>query len=262
MKQSKTDIGGLAGRGARAVPIGRATIIGSKHDFYASTNYWIGGRWNRVGTVPAQTYAANAIRFIIPESGSRTVWITLRPRKHSRPTTNRKRRSPSGRHGQLGSSSLSCLDCHDGTVAVNSQDSLSGGIITTTSTAAVQSTPVLSRSDRGQWRTRRPDPYASDRSQLSPVNRCDAGRRPERIGTTFNSPGSPTVGNVLKNGNVECSSCHDIHRTSAHPRPAASTRWPPARTFASAAIINKSIDWNTPGKLKIRRSMPRIFFMR
>ena len=33
------------------------------------------------------------------------------------------------------------------------------------------------------------------------------------IGTTFNAPGSPTVGNMLKNGNVECSSCHDIHRT-------------------------------------------------
>jgi predicted CXXCH cytochrome family protein len=121
---------------------------------------------------------------------------------------------PSGITASLGSSSLACLSCHDGTVAVNSQDSLSGGSISTKlaggSAVYISASAVPIEVNGGQ----------DDLTHMHPIGvsyaSCQAALPPGSLNapaTTFSAPGSPSVANVLRSGNVECSSCHDIHRT-------------------------------------------------
>ena len=193
----------------------KATIVGSAHDFYASTNYWIGGTVNWLGSSRTNVCGECHTIHHAPDSTRGPLWIHT-PTAQTFKTYDQggSETFPSGVTVQLGSSSLSCLGCHDGTVAINSQDALSSGIITT---SVKGGTPVYTKSSAvvvevngGQDDLTHMHPigisYASAQGAM-PVGDLNA------VGTAFNAPGSPTVGNMLKKGNVECSSCHDIHRT-------------------------------------------------
>lgn len=191
---------------------GKASIVGSKHDFYASTNYYLGfagaSRTNVCGECHTIHHAPDATRG--------PLWIHT-PTAQTFKTYDQagSETFPSGITVALGSSSKSCLGCHDGTVGVNSQDGLSGGTITTTVKGgtpvyiAEAGLPVEVTGTLDDLTHMHPIgvSYAQCQSLL-PSGSLNA------ISTAFVAPGTaPTVGQMLKSGNVECSSCHDIHRT-------------------------------------------------
>jgi len=217
MKKLTLIVGGLVlGAAVMLMPqTSKATIVGSKHDFYASTNYWIGGTVNWVGTSRTNVCGECHTIHHAPDPARGPLWIhTPTAQTFKGYDQAGSETFPSGITVSLGSSSKACLGCHDGTVAINSTDSETGGIITTTNKGgspvyiAASGIPILVNG--GQ----------DDLTHMHPIgvnyNSCIGALPPNSlnaVGTAFNSPGSPTVGNMLKNGNVECSSCHDIHRT-------------------------------------------------
>jgi predicted CXXCH cytochrome family protein len=218
MKKLTLILGGVAlGAAILLLPQpGKASIIGSKHDFYASTNYWIGGtvKWMGSGSSTNVCGECHTIHHA-PDATRGPLWIHT-PTAQTFKTYDQSGSEtfPSGVTVALGSSSKACLGCHDGTVAINSTDSLAGGLITTTnkggSAVYIASGGIVIEVNGGQDDLTHMHPigvnYASCQAAL-PANSLNA------VGTAFNAAGSPTVGNALKNGNVECSSCHDIHRT-------------------------------------------------
>jgi predicted CXXCH cytochrome family protein len=193
---------------------GKATIVGSKHDFYSYTNYWIGGTVNWVGSRTNVCGECHTIHHA-PDPTRGPLWIHT-PTTQTMKTYDQANSEtfPSGVTVKLGSSSLSCLGCHDGTVAVNSTDSLDGGSITTTnkggSPVYIAASGIPIEVSGGQDDLTHMHPIGVDYNSC--IGALPAGSL-NAIGTAFNAPGSPTVGNMLKSGNVECSSCHDIHRT-------------------------------------------------
>jgi predicted CXXCH cytochrome family protein len=217
MKKISLILGGLALGAAIMLipPSSKATIIGSKHDFYASTNYWIGGTVNWLSTSSTNVCGECHTIHHAPDPTRGPLWIHT-PTAQTFKTYDQggSETFPSGVTVQLGSSSLSCLGCHDGTVAINSQDALNSGIITT---AIKGGTPVYTKASAVVVEV---NGGQDDLTHMHPIgvsyNSCIAALPAGElngVGTAFNAPGSPTVGNMLKNGNVECSSCHDIHRT-------------------------------------------------
>ena len=120
----------------------------------------------------------------------------------------------------LGPGSLACLSCHDGSVAVNSTTSWSGAGNGTASYTGgtpefIASKAIVTEIGSGQ---------GNDLTHMHPigVNYSAAASSAQAMfgvaqlqptANTFNAPGSPSVGSVLKNGQIECSTCHDIHRT-------------------------------------------------
>ena len=195
--------------------VSKATIVGSKHDFSASTNYWIGGTVNWVGTSSTNVCSECHTIHHAPDPARGPLWIHT-PTSQTFKTYDQagSETFPSGITATLGSSSKACLGCHDGTVAINSQDSLSGGIITTTNAGGtavyIAASGIPIEVNGGQDDLTHMHPigvnYASCIAAL-PANSLNA------VGTTFVATGSPKVSDMLRNGNVECASCHDIHRT-------------------------------------------------
>jgi len=195
--------------------VSKASIVGSAHDFYASTNYWLnGGTVNWQGTRTNVCGECHTIHHA-PAPNRGPLWIHT-PTTQTMKTYDQANSEtfPSGVTVSLGSSSLSCLGCHDGTVGINSQDSLSGGIINSTNKGGtpiyISPNGIVVEVSSGQDDLTHMHPigvsYQSCIAAL-PANSLNP------VGTAFVAPGSPTVGNMLKSGNVECSSCHDIHRT-------------------------------------------------
>jgi predicted CXXCH cytochrome family protein len=219
MKKLTLIFGGLAlGAAVMMMPdFGKASIIGSKHDFSSYTNYWIGGvSGGDFAVSHGSTNVCGECHTIhhAPDPARGPLWIHTPTSQTFNTYDNAGSETfPSGVTVSLGSSSKACLSCHDGTVAVNSQDALSGGITTTIAGGTpvyIAASAVVIEVNGGQDDLTHMHPigvsYASCKSAL-PSGDLNG------IGTTFNAPGSPKVSDMLKDGNVECSSCHDIHRT-------------------------------------------------
>ena len=90
--------------------------------------------------------------------------------------------------GQPTGTSLLCLSCHDGTVALDSF----GGATGTNFIAP-------------------PDSLGIDLSDDHPVGFAYTAAANELQATTFTGGSGLTVSDILASGNVECSSCHDVH---------------------------------------------------
>jgi predicted CXXCH cytochrome family protein len=221
MKKTILMLGGLAlGAAAMLLPYsGKASIIGSKHDFSTETNYWVGGvasgdtavshgSTNVCGechTIHHAQSAANGPLFIHSPSANIGSFKTYDQAGSGT--------FPSTLGITLGSGSLACLSCHDGSVAVNSQTSWSGGA--NGAATIVDGTPIFINSSAIVTE----GASGNDLTHMHPIGvNYDAAYTalPGQINleaNTFNAPGNPSVGSVLENHQVECATCHDIHRT-------------------------------------------------
>ncbi|HZQ46789.1 MAG TPA: cytochrome c3 family protein [Verrucomicrobiae bacterium] len=216
MKKLKITLGGLAlGALMALVPFtSQGTIIGSKHDFSIATNYWVGGTNNwTVGFGSTNVCGECHTIHHAPDPARGPLWIHT-PTANTFKTYDQSGSEtfPSGLTVTLGSSSKACLSCHDGSIAINSQDS--GATPGTTTTVKggtgvfIAPSAIVVEVAGGQDDLTHMHPigvnYASAISYLP-----TAALNP--ITTPIGGGSISTV--MLKNGNVECSSCHDIHRT-------------------------------------------------
>jgi predicted CXXCH cytochrome family protein len=223
MKINKIMMAAMAAGAVLLLPaITRAGIVNSVHDFTttANTAYWISGKpWNAASTGKTNN-ACGSCHTIhhAPDPARGPLWIhtpTTRTFKYYSSAISESFPSDVS-IASLGSSSLSCLGCHDGSVAVNSQDS---GALPNTMTTIKGGTSLFIASNAipievtgGQDDLTHMHPIgvsysACVASPNLPPNSLNA------VGTPFVGASGATVASQLKAGNVECSSCHDIHRT-------------------------------------------------
>lgn len=215
MKKLSVILGGIAlGAMMALMPMSsQASIVGSKHDFYSYTNYWIGGSVNWVGASRTNVCGECHTIHHAPDSARGPLWIHT-PTAQTFKTYDQgaSETFPNGVTVSLGSSSKTCLGCHDGSVAVNSTDSETGGLISTTNkggTAVYIASSGIPITVSGSQ---------DDLTHMHPIGvnyaSCIAALPTGELNPTTTPIASGTIANaMLKNGNVECSSCHDIHRT-------------------------------------------------
>lgn len=204
MKKLRLLLGGLAvGAVVTLMPSSsRATIIGSVHDFTASTNYWINGTvdWvsrSNVCGVCHTIHHANPDR-VAPLWDHATTLQTFIV--YSSPTFQ-------GGTPTINGSSKACLSCHDGSIAINQTYNAAGTNTFTGGTAVyINSSSII------------PDGTpANDLRNMHPIGfnyQTAQSADPDIKPTTTIVYGSQTIATaMLKGGQMECSSCHDIHRT-------------------------------------------------
>ncbi len=216
MKKLTLMLGGLAlGALLALTPFtSHGTIIGSKHDFSIATNYWVGGTNNwTVGHGSTNVCGECHTIHHAPDPARGPLWIHT-PTANTFKTYDQSGSEtfPSGLTVSLGSSSKACLSCHDGSIAINSQDS--GAMPGTTTAVAggtglfIASSAIVIEVAGGQ----------DDLTHMHPIG-VNYGSAITAMPTGDLNPVSTPIGGgsiasvMLKNGNVECSSCHDIHRT-------------------------------------------------
>lgn len=166
------------------------SIVASKHDFTAAGTQggtaWSGGQICLPCHAPHNNL--NAAGTLLWNHASTTSTFTL----YSSPTMD----SPTA---QPGGTSKLCLSCHDGTVAL---DSFGGATGTTLLTGAAK--------------------LGIDLSNDHPISMAynptvDPALKATTTSTTIGSGASTKTGPIssllLYAGNVECSSCHDVHNT-------------------------------------------------
>jgi len=204
MKKLRLLLGGLAvGAVVTFMPsISRATIIGSAHDFTASTNYWINGtvNWVSRSNVCGVCYVihhANPDRSAPLWAHASTIQTFI---VYSSPTFQ-------GGTPTINASSKACLSCHDGSIAINQSYAATGTNYTGGTAVYIQSHAII------------PDGTpANDLSNMHPIGfnyQTAQSADPDIKPSTTIVPGtSQTIAQaMLKGGQVECGSCHDIHRT-------------------------------------------------
>ncbi len=108
--------------------------------------------------------------------------------------------------GQPGGNSKLCLSCHDGTVAVDSF----GGTVGTTNISAKNNLGGAALNDD------HPIGFLYD-TTLANANGSlfDPGTKTVTIGTGAQTKTGTVSAVMLFNGQMECSSCHDVHNTFA-----------------------------------------------
>jgi len=95
-------------------------------------------------------------------------------------------------------SSKMCMGCHDGVTGVDTFDSHAGGAVTTTS---YNNTSIVQGAGTGRLDGNHP---------ISVVYDADADLELHAINTVTFADGS-SLADVLQDGKVQCSSCHDVH---------------------------------------------------
>jgi len=203
MKKLTLLVAGLAvGAVVTLVPsLSRATIIGSAHDFTASTNYWINGTvdWVSRSNVCG---VCHTIHHANPDKAA-PLWAhasTLQTfTVYSSPTFQ-------GGTPVINKSSKACLSCHDGSVAINQSYSATGTNYSGGTAVYIASSAII------------PDGTpANDLSNMHPIGfsyQTAANADPDIKPSTSIAFGTETIAQgMLLGGNVECASCHDIHRT-------------------------------------------------
>ena len=205
----------LAGAALGLSSTAHASIVGSAHDFTASTNYWINGTTDWAATAGRSTNVCGECHTIhhAPDPARGPLWIHTPSAQTFKTYDQSGSETYSGTAVTLGSSKA-CLSCHDGSVAINSQDALSGGVV---STSTKGTTPVFIKSSASVVEV---SGTVDDLTHMHPVGVNYATCRSTLAVGELNDPSTAVSGAggsiakvMLKNGNVECSSCHDIHRT-------------------------------------------------
>jgi len=216
MKKLTVILGGLAlGAFMALTPFtSHGTIIGSKHDFSTNTLYWVGGTNNWTVSF-GRTNVCGECHTIhhAPDPARGPLWIHT-PTANTFKTYDQagSETFPSGLTVSLGSSSKACLSCHDGSIAINSQDT--GAMPNTTTTLKggtgvfIATNAIVVEVAGGQ----------DDLTHMHPIGVNYASAISLMPAGDLNPVSTPIAGGnidsvMLKSGNVECSSCHDIHRT-------------------------------------------------
>jgi predicted CXXCH cytochrome family protein len=220
MKRLRIILGGLAiGATVMLLPSSsKATIVGSLHDFYSNTNAWIGGSPGWISGTRTNVCGECHTIHHAPDPSKGPLWIHT-PSSQTYKTYDQAGSDTFDQLGltvTLGSSSKACLSCHDGTVAINDQTSLINGPSGT-------STNQL-KGGVGVFLTDAVIPINNnDLTHMHPIGvsytaasaAVPAGDLKATSSTFPNTAGNLTVLAQLKgvNRTVECSTCHDIHRT-------------------------------------------------
>lgn len=195
-------------------------IVGSAHDFYSNTNFWIGGVPTWISGSATRTNVCGECHTIhhAPDPKKGPLWI------HTSSSQAYKTYDQAGSDTfdalgltvTLGSSSKACLSCHDGTVAINDQTYLVNGPSGVSTNVIKGGTPLFV----GEFVI---PINNNDLTHMHPIGvsytaaaaALPAGELKATSSAFPNTPGNLTVGAMLKGTTktVECSSCHDIHRT-------------------------------------------------
>ena len=201
--------------------VSKATIIGSAHDFSINTNWWINGTVNWVVKYGSTNVCGECHTIHHAQNTANGPLFIHSPSANTSFVTYDKANSPtySGGSVTLGPGSLACLSCHDGSTAINSTTD-STGAVGTNGTAQVFITANYIVTQGANGSAGNPGQVgANDLTHMHPIGFSyntalaadPTGIKP--TSSTFNAAGSPTVASVLKAGQLECSTCHDIHRT-------------------------------------------------
>ena len=196
-------------------------IEGSKHDFTTLTNYWAtptaGGAAVDWAVAHGSTNICGECHTIHHAQGPANgpLWAHT-PTAQSFKTydTGGSETYPSTLTAIPGTSSTTCLSCHDGSVALNSTSGFSGGVVTNATTGANNAVYINSSAIVIEV-----NGAVDDLTHMHPigVNYANASTafpgEFQAASSTAPSTGGTIANTVLKNGSVECSSCHDIHRT-------------------------------------------------
>lgn len=178
-------------------------ISGSVHDFTANQNYWLAGAtntWvqynNLCGVCHTMHHAGDPA--VAPLWTHNTTTTAFTP--YTSPTM-------AVTPGQPGYSSMACLSCHDGSVAVNDTGGkVQGGTgvyINAGNTALIAPSGDLTHTHPVGFSYVTAQAAQSD--ELNPVTTV-----------VFNSGGKNIQNFMLFNGNMECATCHDIHRVKGN----------------------------------------------
>jgi hypothetical protein len=204
MKQITLLLAGLAVGAVVALVPGssRATIIGTSHDFTASTNYWINGTsdWISRSNICG---VCHTIHHANPDKAA-PLWAHASTVQTFTPYS-----SPTFVGGAItiNASSKACLSCHDGSVAINQTYNTGGTNSYTGNTAVyIKSSAII------------PDGTpANDLSNMHPIGfsyQTAASADPTiKPSTSTAWTGATIASGMLFGGQVECGSCHDIHCT-------------------------------------------------
>ena len=201
--------------------VSKATIIGSDHDFSINTNYWINGTINWVVKFGSTNVCSECHTIHHAQNPANGPLFIHSPSANTSFVTYDKANSPTYAGGAitLGPGSLACLSCHDGSTAINSTTDSTGAIGTNgTAQVFIDAGGIITQIPGGGAGS--PGVAgANDLTHMHPIGFLyntalaadPTGIKP--TSSTFNAAGSPTVASVLKAGQLECSTCHDIHRT-------------------------------------------------
>jgi hypothetical protein len=113
------------GAGMALMPsVSRATIVGSAHDFYVNSNYWVGANSGLVGKTASVCGECHDVHKA-PDPTRGPLWVHAPSANANSYKTYDQAGSETfnalGLAVSLGTSSKACLSCHDGTVGINQQ---------------------------------------------------------------------------------------------------------------------------------------------
>jgi hypothetical protein len=201
---------------ARAAP----GIVGSPHDFTATTNFWVGGvtNWVPNGDVCSECHTIhNTKAGQTAYRAAGPLWVHTVSTETYTPFTSATLSAagyPAG--GTPGWGSLACLSCHDGSVAINSQNGKLVGSGTTSvfvpswAVIAVGGTDLSGTHPIGidytTVRTALPNEL-NDPTTLVANAGVDSGVKSIAGELLYNETAQSGAATA-----VECCSCHDIHQ--------------------------------------------------
>jgi hypothetical protein len=161
------------------------TIVGSGHDFS-----WAGWSNNEICIVcHAAHNNLNLATELLWNHTESSADYTV----YSSPTFNQPAGQPAG-------SSKLCLSCHDGTVAVDSFGGATGSLFISDFGSGLELGTDLSNDHPISFTY-----VVGEGEELNPVATT----------VTFGDGSGGTIADMLFGGQVECSSCHDVHNTKS-----------------------------------------------
>jgi len=248
MKKTTLLLGGLALGAALALTPSavKASILGSSHDFSSETGsgsdstkgiatfnwYGISTTVTNGGVVsanPLATYQNPCQVCHIPHLAAPMGAVNAPLWNHAIAANPASQyvtynQGTSATFNQLGlsvtlGSSLACLSCHDGSIAVN--QSYGSSSINANTTAAVYAPVITTVSSTGAAPPRNSGTLGNSLEQMHPVgvsySAAEAVDPDLNKAPAYSAVGVPStlLARMLKGPNqtVECASCHDIHRT-------------------------------------------------
>jgi hypothetical protein len=179
-----------------SLTVAQASIVGSAHD-------WSNETWNNNKDLCGPCHMAHGsdpanqlISLWSHETVSATWTVFVSPRGT---TINQ----PSG-------ASLACLSCHDGTLAYNQLKGVQVG----PTAYNVQGSYVIGNGSQHNLRGDHPISFSySEAVTKSPTNTLKLATETLGSTTTASLSGQTVGATFLKSGNMECTSCHDVHRS-------------------------------------------------